>query len=109
MYRWNQYYDEKKVKLNGIEMLFNVENSERIKMFDHAQIDLVSVWGPELKKYKKKSTLTGMPAGVMWSLLPNFKSNTMRFKSLRKAISLSINRRELEKKSNENGIIEFQR
>ena len=97
VYKWNQYYDEKKVKLNGIEMLFNVENSERIKMFDHAQIDLVSVWGPELKKYKKKSTLTGMPAGVMWSLLPNFKSNTMRSKSLRKAISLSINRSELEK------------
>ena len=38
-----------------------------------------------------------MPAGVMWSLLPNFKSNTMRSKSLRKAISLSINRSELEK------------
>ena len=97
VYKWNQYYDEKKVKLNRIEMLFNVENSKRIKMFDHAQIDLVSVWGPELKKYKKKSTLTGMPAGVMWSLLPSFKSNTMRSKSLRKAISLSINRSELEK------------
>ena len=95
--KWNKYYEANKVHLPGVEILYNIDNDKRIKMFDDAKIDLVSVWGPELKKYKQKSTLSGMAAGIMWSLLPNFKSETMKNESLRKAIALAINRNKLEK------------
>lgn len=95
--KWDNYYDNNKVHLNNIKILFNEKNGDIVKKFDKAQIDLGITYGPKLQKYKQKATLTKMPSGIEWMLLPNFKSKSMQYLNMRKAVSFAINSDDLEK------------
>ena len=83
--------------LNKIKILFNEKNDNIVKKFDKAQIDLGTTYGSKLQKYKRKATFTNMPSGIEWMLLPNFKSKSMQYRNMRKAISFAINSNDLEK------------
>lgn len=95
--KWDGYYENHKVHLNKIKILFNEKNDNIVKKFDKAQIDLGTTYGSKLQKYKRKATFTNMPSGIEWMLLPNFKSKSMQYRNMRKAISFAINSNELEK------------
>lgn len=95
--KWDGYYENHKVHLNKIIILFNEKNDNIVKKFDKAQIDLGTTYGSKLQKYKRKATFTNMPSGIEWMLLPNFKSKSMQYRNMRKAISFAINSNDLEK------------
>jgi len=95
--KWDGYYENHKVHLNKIKILFNEKNDNIVKKFDKAQIDLGTTYGSKLQKYKRKATFTNMPSGIEWMLLPNFKSKSMQYRNMRKAISFAINSNDLEK------------
>ena len=95
--KWDGYYENHKVHLNKIKILFNEKNDNIVKKFDKAQIDLGTTYGSTLQKYKRKATFTNMPSGIEWMLLPNFKSKSMQYRNMRKAISFAINSNDLEK------------
>ncbi len=99
----NQYWDKKAVHLSRINYSVNESTTTTLNLFQEKKLDLTQLASEQVKNLKTNSDYTTYPYSITAFLVYNFNATNstvkkaMNNQKIRRAISLSINRKSMVK------------
>lgn len=101
-----QYWDKANTKVDKITFLMIKDTSTALKMYENGQLDMVTLDGDGLAKYKDSEDLVTYSDGSIWYSAVNINRKPFNNKKVRQALNMGIDRKSLVDNLKKDGSLE---
>jgi oligopeptide transport system substrate-binding protein len=92
------YWNKDAIKLDEIEIKLVVDNEAALNAFNNNEIDLIRIGSAQYEKFRNDDRIHIFQNNSVWFLLFNMENDFLKNPKIRKAIQMSINRKDLIEK-----------
>lgn len=89
------YWDKNKVKLNKVKFVVTKNPQTALSLYTSGKLDNITLAGQQASQEKNNKGYLSYPSGEIDYIAYNFRNKALRNINIRKAISLTINRKSL--------------
>ncbi|APR07106.1 peptide ABC transporter substrate-binding protein [Lentilactobacillus parabuchneri] len=97
------YWDKNKVKLNKVKFVVTKNPQTALSLYTSGKLDNITLAGQQASQEKNNKGYLSYPSGEIDYIAYNFRNKALRNINIRKAISLTINRKSLVNNVLKNG------